>query len=166
MRSHGRKEDGLDFEWFFRAEQPMVYRSIYLMLHDKEAARDVVQEAFIRLYENWAKVSRYERPDAWVRRVAVRIAVRWIRRKQFLESLPLPLEKAPDPEPDPDIIGAVKQLSPRLRAVVALFYFEDRPISEIADILECSEASAKVRLHRARVRLKELLGQEADDVVR
>jgi RNA polymerase sigma-70 factor, ECF subfamily len=46
------------------------------------------------------------------------------------------------------------------RAAVVLFYFEDLPLSEIASILRCSEATVRVHLHRARKRLAELLGEE------
>jgi RNA polymerase sigma-70 factor (ECF subfamily) len=48
---------------------------------------------------------------------------------------------------------------------VVLFYYEDRPVSEIATILGCSESTAKVHLHRARKSLARILGEEAADVV-
>jgi RNA polymerase sigma factor (sigma-70 family) len=50
------------------------------------------------------------------------------------------------------------------RAAVVLFYFEDRPVSEVAEILDCSTSTAKVHLHKARKKLAELLTGEAFSV--
>jgi RNA polymerase sigma factor (sigma-70 family) len=52
------------------------------------------------------------------------------------------------------------------RATVVLFYFEDRPVAEIADILGISDGSVKVHLHRARQRLVVLLGEEVGEDAR
>ncbi|MBA2634710.1 MAG: sigma-70 family RNA polymerase sigma factor [Chloroflexi bacterium] len=58
-------------------------------------------------------------------------------------------------------------MPPRQRAVVALFYYEDRPLTEIAELLGCSHSTAKVHLFKARRRLAGLLGadhREGDSV--
>ena len=52
------------------------------------------------------------------------------------------------------------------RAAVVLFYWEDRPVSEIAQTLEVSDSTVKQHLYRARHRLAELLGEEVSDDVR
>ena len=49
------------------------------------------------------------------------------------------------------------------RACVLLFYFEDRPIAEVVEILGISDGAVKVHLHRARKRLSELLREEVDE---
>jgi RNA polymerase sigma-70 factor (ECF subfamily) len=74
-----------------------------------------------------------------------------------------PLHFAPH---DVDLLNAVKQLPTQQRAAVALFYFEDRPLPEVAHILGCSHAAAKVHVFNARKRLAQLLGEEAADVDR
>lgn len=51
------------------------------------------------------------------------------------------------------------------RTAVVLFYFEDRPVAEIADLLGCAPATARVHLHKARRRLAATLGGEVDDDV-
>src|SRR2546426_204801 len=68
-----------DFAWFFREEFPRVVRTVSLILRDGRRGEDVAQEAFVQLLRHWKKVSRYEMPDAWVRRVAIRMAVRTAR---------------------------------------------------------------------------------------
>ena len=102
-------------------------------------AEELTQDAFIELLRHWRTVAEYDRPDLWLRRVAIRKAQRerhrgWRRRE--LEVLAAP-EEAVDgpPTPAPEVLAAVRRLAPGQRAVVVLFYFEDRPMSEIAEIL-------------------------------
>jgi RNA polymerase sigma factor (sigma-70 family) len=65
--------------------------------------------------------------------------------------------------PDVDLANALRQLPLKQRTCVLLFYYEDRPIAEIVDILGISEGAVKVHLHRARERLAALLGEEVDE---
>jgi RNA polymerase sigma-70 factor, ECF subfamily len=149
-----------DYAAFFRAEFAAVTRTAYLVLHDRDAAEDVAQDAFTQLYLNWVKVSGYERPDAWVRRIAMRMAVRAARRGRLLSTLLGRLE-APRQEvgADMDLAAALRRLPPQQRAAVALHYYEGRPLAEVAQILNCSHATAKVHLFKARRKLAILLGE-------
>jgi RNA polymerase sigma-70 factor (ECF subfamily) len=153
------------YAWLFREEFPAVVRSVFLILHDRQDAEDVAQEAFTQLLVHWRTVSRYERPEAWVRRVAIRLAVRRLRRERLRAVLHRSVEPpAPISPVDVDLLRALRALPERQRVAVALFYLEDRPMSEIARILGCSTATVKVHLFRARKRLAELLGEEPVDV--
>ncbi len=67
---------------------------------------------------------------------------------------------------DLDLMSAVRELPLRQRSVVALYYLEDRPMDEVANLMGCSPSTGWVHLHRARKRLAELLGEEASDDVR
>jgi RNA polymerase sigma-70 factor (ECF subfamily) len=149
------------FIGLFQVEYPAVVRSIYLIVHDREQARDIAQEAFVQLFTRWRRVSHYDRPDAWVRRVAIRMAVRAIRREGLRRRHEHWVDVTPPPGPvDLDVLRAVAKLPGAQRAAVVLFYLEDRPVAEVADILACSEVTAKVHLHRARKRLAQLLGDD------
>ncbi len=157
----------IEYAAFFRAEFAAVTRTAYLVLHDPDAAEDVAQDAFTQLHLHWAKISTYERPDAWVRRVAIRLAVRTVRRHRLLGNL---LERLDPPRlehgTDLDLADALRRLPPQQRAAVALHYYEDRPLTEVAQILNCSHATAKVHVFKARRRLAALLGEpegEGDD---
>jgi len=152
------------YEWFFRGEYQGVLRTVFVIVGDRETARDLTQEAFIRLYRHWKKVSSYDLPDAWVRHVAVRLGIQHLRRKRLQDRF-VPEER--DHSFDPviwDVQRAVKSLPPAQRAAVALFYFEDRPSSEIARILDCSESTVRVHLHKARHKLAHLLEGSKTDV--
>ena len=158
-----------EYTSFYRAEFASVARTVHLIVRDAQRAEDITQEAFLRLLQHWTKVSKYERPGAWVRRVAIRLATKQVRR----ERLRAQLERDASPEPatmsgaprDLDLMRAVAVLPAQQRAAVVLFYFEDRPVAEIADLLDCSESAAKVWLHRARHRLAELLAEEVTEDV-
>jgi RNA polymerase sigma factor (sigma-70 family) len=62
-------------------------------------------------------------------------------------------------------MAAIKALPPRQRSVIVLFYYEDRPMEDIARILDCSPSTGWVHLHRARKRLGALLTEEVGNDV-
>ncbi|HEX2361152.1 MAG TPA: sigma-70 family RNA polymerase sigma factor [Jiangellaceae bacterium] len=157
-----------EFTAFFRSEFRRVVRTVYLILPDRGRAEEIAQDAFVQLLDHWTKVSAYEQPDAWVRRVAIRLASRTAKRERMravLEGRFRPTVAAPPDEPADDVFTAVRQLPPTQRAAVVLFYVEDRPIAEIADLLGCAPATARVHLFKARQRLATMLNEEVDDVV-
>jgi RNA polymerase sigma-70 factor (ECF subfamily) len=153
----------------FRQEFPRVLRTVLLILADHGRAEEVTQDAFVMLLQHWDRVSQYERPGAWVRQVAVRMAGRLARREHRRRLLERHFRSelvAPPPEfAGNEVYRAVHALPPRQRTAVVLFYFEDRPVAEIAEILGCSSATARVHLHKARQRLADVLREELDDVV-
>jgi RNA polymerase sigma factor (sigma-70 family) len=157
-----------EYAWFFRTEFTSVVRTAYLVLHDVQRAEDVAQEAFTQLYIHWSKISRYERPEAWVRRVAIRKAIKEQRRERRRAELErVDTAAARDPlSADLGLADALRALAPQQRAAIALFYLEDRPVHEVAGIIGCSPSTAKVHLHRGRQRLMEILGEEwVDDAI-
>lgn len=146
---------------FFQAEYRSVLRTAFMIVRDPQRAEDVAQDAFVQLYRHWRTVSRYERPNAWIRRVTIRLAVRDVKRDHAREVLE---PKFPSPLhfrlPDLTVLDAVKQLPPMQRAAIALFYLEDRPVAEIAELLSISVSTCTVHLTRGRRRLADLLGSE------
>jgi RNA polymerase sigma-70 factor (ECF subfamily) len=164
-RSHVRSVDE-EYIWFFSGEYPAVVRMLFFIVHSRERAEDIAQDAFMQLLIHWKKVSAYQRPDAWVRRVAIRLAMRSIRREQMRSHIEWGSQHAELPQPiDLDLADAIQQLPPRQRSAVVLFYLEDRPMQEIADILGCSTSTGWVHLHKARRKLAALLGEEVSEGV-
>lgn len=68
-------ERDAQFTGFFRDEYPRLVRTLFLVVRDAEQARDIAQDAFVQLFARWRRISDYERPDAWVRRVGIRMAI-------------------------------------------------------------------------------------------
>jgi len=159
----GVTEVDIEYTAFFRDEFPSVLRTITLMLRDQPRAEEITQDAFIQLLLGWHKISRYERPGAWVRRVAVRLAMRSIRRDRLWASVREGLlPSAPARSSRFDVDGAIRRLPASQRAAIVLHYYEDRPLAEVAMILGCAEPTARVHLHHGRNRMRELLGEEDD----
>jgi RNA polymerase sigma-70 factor, ECF subfamily len=158
--------DDAGYDLLFATEYAAVMRTVYLIVHDLDRAEDIAQDAFLQLLRHWRKVSRYDRPGAWVRRVAIRLATDLLKRERLrsiLERRAAPATEGAPPEID--VLGAVRRLAPNQRAAVVLFYFEDRPVAEVADIMGCAWATARVHLHRGRQRLAELLEEEVSEDV-
>ena len=161
-----------EFSWLFAREYRSIVRSVDVVLHDHARAEEITQDAFVRLLESWGRVSRYDRPGAWVRRVAIRLATKHAareRRRSTLEragTVTTTASDLPDVADRNDALWeGVRSLPPRQRAVVALYYLDDMSVSDVADIVGCSESTVSVHLHRARHRLAELVGEEVDDRV-
>jgi len=148
-------DDG--FSALFRAEFPSVLRVVQAIVGDRAVAQEVTQDAFVEALRRWPKVGAHERPGAWVRRVAIRRAVR-VRDRRIAEPSPdEPASGRGDAPADLDLHRAVAALPRAQRAAVALFYLEDRPVAEVAELMGCSAATVKVHLHRARARLAQTL---------
>jgi RNA polymerase sigma factor (sigma-70 family) len=168
LRDDTTTEPLVDFDTLFRAEFPRVARTVHHIVGDRLQADEVTQDAFLELLRHWTKVSTYERPELWVRRVAIRKAQRerhrtWRRRE--LERVTAEPESAEPPTPAPEVLAAVRALGPKQRAIVVLFYFEDRSMAEISEIVGCSESTGWSQLHHARRRLATVLGEEVPDDV-
>lgn len=164
-----RRDRDQEIHEIYAATYPQLVRTVWFVVHDHELAQEIAQDAFIELHRQWRKIRSYDRPDLWVRRVALRKAQHEASRKVRRRRLELSLrsvEVVPAFElPDPELRAALLALPPMQRAVVALFYLEDRPMEEVADLLGCRPSTGFVHLHRARHRLAELLSETAPEEV-
>lgn len=121
-------------------------------------AEDIAQEALVVACQRWADVARLDVPEAWVRRVALRMASRRARRESARGTVERSADRPrPSPGPDLDLVAALLDLPDRHAVAVRLHHLEDRPIAEVADLVGCSEGAAKVLLVRARRLLAERL---------
>ena len=163
-----RAEASADFDWWFRASYSSIARTVFLVTRDHGHAEEITQDAFVKLLQRWSSVSSYERPDAWVRRVAIRMAVKQTKRERLGRQRERLVEVRDRPVswPDPDVARSVGKLSPMQRAVVVLFYWEDLSVFDIAHALGVSESTVKQHLFRARAKLADLLGEEVTSDVR
>jgi RNA polymerase sigma-70 factor (ECF subfamily) len=151
----------MSFEDFFVETCARVVGLIALVTRDAGAAEDAAQVAFERAHHNWEKVSRLDRPDLWVVKVGTRIAIDgWRRRKHEV-----PLVGRDRSVVDQEIEGismrwGLTRLSAKERRVVVLHYAEGRPITEVAKQVGESPTTVRVRLQRARSRLRAIFSEE------
>jgi RNA polymerase sigma-70 factor (ECF subfamily) len=154
------------FGRFYAREYRSVVALAYALSGSRAASEDLAQEAFIAAHRNWEKVGSYDKPEAWVRRVVSNLSVsRFRRRASEVKALTrlagLRDESSPLPElphEAEEFWSNVRKLPRRQAQVIALHYLEDRPVAEIAEILECSPNTVKVHLHKGRQRLADRLG--------
>jgi RNA polymerase sigma-70 factor, ECF subfamily len=147
-----------DFDDFYAAHYADLTVQVYAYFGDRHEAQDVVQEAFCRALARWRRVSTYDDPAAWVRRVAWNLATsRWRRMRTaraFLRRQP-PAEPAVD-GPSPDrvaLVDALAALPERHRRALVLHYLADLPTADIAEREGVAEATVRSWLHRGRAAL-------------
>lgn len=158
------REEELEFDEFFASAYPVIVRSAMVVVGDREVAREITQDAFVKALVHWRRVRTYDYAEAWVRKVAFRMALRAKRREP--ERAAMVDREVVDPLADLDLHDAISRLSRMQRAAVALHYLDDLPIEQVADVLSCKPSTARVHLYRARERLAEYLHEERDDAAR
>jgi RNA polymerase sigma-70 factor (ECF subfamily) len=100
---------------------------------------------------------------AWLIRVTVNASKSLLRSAWFRRTVPLSEHEAPCAEDSPDTVGAVMSLPEKYRSVVLLYYYEDYPVREIAQLLRRTETAVQTQLQRARAMLKEKLKEDWQD---
>ena len=152
-----------------------IYTHVYRMTRNREEAEDVVQETFLRAYRKLASFDRLRPFRNWLYAIATNLALNALRTRQRrgqtvaldfeTESADLDarVEDTRETLMRGDVAGrlaqAIGMLPPQPAALVHLHYMEGMSIREAADTLNMTEDAAKVALHRARKRLRILLGE-------
>lgn len=139
-------------ELYEREFVPLV-RLATLLVGRADTARDVVQDAFVRLHVKWPTVRD---PLAYVRRSVVngcRSQRRWERRRHVEDAL---LEASADLDVD-HTLAALQALPHRPRAAIVMKFYEGRTEREIAGVLGCREGSVGPMVHRALESLRKEL---------
>lgn len=124
---------------------------------DPESAADAVQEAFIQADRRWRRISAYEDPAGWVRRVALNRLRNGrrnrMRRSEILATIrPVEFEDLTDERLD--LRRAVDSLPDQMRLSVCLHYLADLPVADVAEALGVAPGTVKSNLHDARLRLR------------
>jgi RNA polymerase sigma-70 factor (ECF subfamily) len=168
------------FDKLVQATYADAYTLAFRLTGNEEDARDVVQDAYLRAYKGIKRFRGDAQFSTWLYRITANcasttMAKRSRDRHDDLDSDSELIDERPDHDPqiraeasmDRRLVSdAVADLPPRLRAVVVLRDIYDLPHDAIAAELGISEAAAKVRLHRARKKLRErLFPMRGDGVV-
>jgi RNA polymerase sigma-70 factor (ECF subfamily) len=146
------------FGEFYQRHVRSVWTYVYRVTNDAADADDIVQEAFLRLFQVDAAPSDEEGLRRYVFRIAGNlIADRWRRRVRDSREPQLPVQSDDSATRDLDVARIFSELKPRERALLWLAYVEGGSHGEIAASLRVGRGSVKVLLSRARARLRDLL---------
>lgn len=167
------------FDAFFTQHERALYGYLRRMLPTHEAALDVAQEAFFRAWRHFETVRGYDRPQAWLFRVATNLALDTFRRRQPTGLARIFSERSADIPDDGDasevipaltdpfdmerslaerdlVNRALARLPERQRAAVLLWAAHGLAIAEIAAALETTEVNVRQMLSRGRARFREI----------
>ena len=177
------QQDGGAFDLLVERYQERAYRIAWSVVRDREDAKDCSQEAFIRLHESAGSFAGQAKFSTWFYRILVnccldhqrkrrgwRRMVGWGGRDEARDAGD-PVERLAAPFTDPTdamvtdhrmsrLWEAVENLSPQQRAAVMLQCREELSTKEIAVVLQLSEATVRVHLHRAYSALRRRVGGE------
>jgi RNA polymerase sigma-70 factor (ECF subfamily) len=161
-----------EFVEFYEANYGPIVAMVMAVLGDRFEAEDVAQEAFARSYSRWSRLGGYELPEAWVRKVALRIAIdsgRRVRRGRTLGVRLASRRHAPDRDPDDALAlnplgAALRRLPVTEREVLVLHYLADLPVDVIARERGLPSGTVKSRLAAGRRHLASELAERPEEV--
>ena len=158
--------------------RPMVYRTALAITSDPEAANDLMQDVFLRLYRFADRIDPRRPLEPWLYRMTANLAYTWVKRRNRwirpLEDLAdwlagssrnLPQETAEMHDDWRRIQQAITGLPLPQRVVVVLYYLNDLSLQEISEILDVPVGTVKSRLHYGRNSLKRSLGLQGDTLL-
>jgi len=168
-----RQGDILALEVLYEKYRNQVYRTALAITRDREAAEDILQDCFLKVYTYIDRLDGSLPLSPWLYRVTVNLSYNWAnRRRRWLP----PLEEVIDclvagPRTLPESVlergelqcviqKAIASLSFEHRVVIVLFYLDGFSLNEIAYILDCPMGTVKSRLHYARRSLRRKLGRD------
>jgi RNA polymerase sigma-70 factor (ECF subfamily) len=158
--------DGItSFRVFYDSHYGPVLAIAYALSGSWPAAEEAAQEAFLRAFREWDRVSGFDRPDSWVRTVAANLARSRLRRlaaelravTRLSSRTSDRYEDAQLPAMSQQVWAAVRSLPRRQAEVVVLHYLEDASVDDVATTLGIAAGTVKAHLHHARKNLAKKL---------
>lgn len=157
-----------DFTEFVAARSGALLRTAVLLSGgDRQQGEDLLQEALAETYRRWSQIAKPAAREAYTRKILVRRATQTWRRPTLRiatmdegsreQAVASEADLADDVALGVDLLGYLRELPARQRAVVVLRYFDDLPEAEIARLLGCATGTVKSHASRALHTLHERL---------
>lgn len=176
-----QRGDGDAFEQLVRTYDQNVLRMAHNVLHSEEDARDVYQEAFLRVYRNLSKFRFDCSFSTWLYRIVANLSLDQIRRRKVRKEEPASVDTAEgavdrfqfvpegraDVDPERQLMSSevqgrvqevLEQLTPRERVVFEMRHFQGMRLRAIGEALQVTEEAAKNCLFRATQKMRAALG--------
>lgn len=153
--------------------QDFIFNVVSKYVRIEEEARDLTQDVFLKAYENIEKFRGESKVSSWLYRIAYNLSMNWSERRagretqlddELAETIAEPPSLAEEiferEEQLARITEILSELPEKYRAVISLYYFEDRSYQEISEALGLPINTVKIHLLRAKERLREKLVPE------
>jgi RNA polymerase sigma factor (sigma-70 family) len=158
-------KDGMGFEDLFASEHERLFRAVYLVTGSSQEAEELMQDAFLKVWERWDRVSRLDNPGGYLYRVAINGARSRYRRAALAAKRTLSFGQAEDQFAAADLrdelVRALKMLTPRQRMALVLRDLVGLSSEEAGEVLGVTPGTVRALASHARVALK--LRMEDDD---
>jgi RNA polymerase sigma-70 factor (ECF subfamily) len=153
-----------DQELLYRRHAAKLYAVCLQYSGNDEEARDILQEGFIKVFENLVNYKHEGSFEGWMRRIMVNTALEKYRSKHLLHRVD-DIDQIPEPDAEPDnedyaglqavdLMMIIRDLPPKYRMVFNLFAIEGYSHKEIGSMMNITEGTSKSNLSRARVILQ------------
>lgn len=159
--------DANSFSLIVDAYKNMVYTLCIQLMKDSMIAEEIAQDSFLKAYKNLHSFKGESKFSTWLYKISYNTCLSALRKKkieygELNESIHgHDSDNAFDSLVRDDRNSMIKDLLLKLkeedRAVIQLFYLEEQSIKEIVDITGITESNIKVKLHRTKAKLKELI---------
>ena len=157
-----------DQELLYRRHAPKLYAACLQYSGNDEEARDILQEGFIKIFENLKHYKHEGSFEGWMRRIIVNTALERFRSRHNLYRVD-DIDQIPEPDAEPDnedysgleavdLMEIIRELPPKYRMVFNLFAIEGYSHKEISQMVNISEGTSKSNLARARIILQRRVG--------
>ena len=157
-----------DQELLYRRHAPKLYAVCLQYSGNDEEARDILQEGFIKIFENLIHYKHEGSFEGWMRRIMVNTALEKYRSRHNLYRVD-DIDQIPEPDAEPDnedysgleavdLMEIIRELPPKYRMVFNLFAIEGYSHREISQMINISEGTSKSNLSRARIILQRRVG--------
>ncbi|MFD2629659.1 sigma-70 family RNA polymerase sigma factor [Oceanobacillus kapialis] len=139
-----------------------LYRTAFLYVRDREDALDVVQETSYKAFLSIGQLKKEEYFLTWLTKILINCSYDILKKSK--KELPLhnlvelATDKSEHSEESLDLLEAINRLNNNQKNAIILFYFQDLPISGVAEVMNIPENTVKTYLSRGKRRLKKLLG--------
>ncbi|MBS4201620.1 RNA polymerase sigma factor [Bacillus sp. FJAT-49732] len=171
-----RESERLIFEMFYQR----VYYTAYYIVQDRELAQDIVQETFLKAFQNMHTVQDGGKLGAWLATIASRTSIDYVRKIKKWNDVATEdhiidehLSKKDDYHSTVEsmvekkllkniLLREIDGLKPEHKQVLILAYLHDMKYEEIAEALNIKVTMVKTRIHRAKLKLREALETQPD----
>ena len=174
----------MTFEEIYRANAGRILKLVSRMTQNREVARDLTQEVFLKVFDNLASFRREAEVSTWIHRIAVNHTLNYLKREkrarglgeaneifgrvvQHGKALREPIDESrgaagdaalEDRERAEVVQGAIRALPGKYRVPLVLFHYEGRSYQEVAVIMGLSLSAVESRIHRAKKMMIDILG--------